>query len=641
MTVKNYEANLTTVSVQKAWKDASGADITATAGAEVTFSVYESGSNTALASVTLDGTVDDAGEDAAWKAVFKRLPKYADPEDESTLINYVVKETSVVNADDFSNKNTAGVANGGTIINQENTPEPETMTVTATKTWVNLDGTYTAPLGASVTITLCDGDNKPVSITGVQTVITLDGTQDETGEDSAWTAVFKNLPKYNGSDLAVYTVKETSSPDGYIATVTSTADGYAIENRQTSVAVSATKVWKSASGELITNADELGYKVKFSLYADGVETAYYVVLDGSIDPEVEPGTTPIAYESGKWTASFKNLPGYKYAADGTATAIVYKIVENDTPAGFISDCPAAGVENGGTITNTQSSITITKVDENGNPLAGVRLRLTADLSNDAWDSLKKSISGVASPKLYVTYESGADKTFSGIGFTTTGAPIDITGLPVGVVYTITEVNPADNYNGEGVEVIFRLNEDGTVTVNNSKVENNNIVITNKLLETRVFIQKVDGNGQPLSGAVFAIYSDVECTEQIGSEQTTEEDGITTFTGLKAGSTYYVKEVSAPAGYVLIDTVIKITVGGTNGVPYIVIDANGNTSITTYVGNVDKINSGSDDPDYERDDDYGPDYWETETAVPVQTVPSCPELRFRSQAVISPLISGRL
>ena len=63
----------------------------------------------------------------------------------------------------------------------------------------------------------------------------------------------------------------------------------------------------------------------------------------------------------------------------------------------------------------------------------------------------------------------------------------------------------------------------------------------------------------LDGAVFGLYEDEACTEQIAKKTTGElEKGFVYFSGLEAG-TYYLKELQAPEGYVCSSEVVKIVV----------------------------------------------------------------------------------
>ncbi len=73
---------------------------------------------------------------------------------------------------------------------------------------------------------------------------------------------------------------------------------------------------------------------------------------------------------------------------------------------------------------------------------------------------------------------------------------------------------------------------------------------------------------PLAGAVFGLFTDDAGTtpyvpngETDGLTATTGTDGRMTFAGLDAG-TYYLKEISAPAGYVTNSEVVQVTIAAT-------------------------------------------------------------------------------
>lgn len=66
----------------------------------------------------------------------------------------------------------------------------------------------------------------------------------------------------------------------------------------------------------------------------------------------------------------------------------------------------------------------------------------------------------------------------------------------------------------------------------------------------------------LQGAVFGLYSNESCSEEI-ARATTGNDGVATFNVmLDLEKTYWVKEISAPAGYKLNGTVYEVQPAGT-------------------------------------------------------------------------------
>lgn len=86
----------------------------------------------------------------------------------------------------------------------------------------------------------------------------------------------------------------------------------------------------------------------------------------------------------------------------------------------------------------------------------------------------------------------------------------------------------------------------------------NIFISNK--KGSFTIQKRDGaNDKLLYGAEFGLYSDFECTNLM--EYSIDYDnGLYYFPALTLGSTYYLKELKAPANYKLDEIIYTVTVG---------------------------------------------------------------------------------
>ena len=94
------------------------------------------------------------------------------------------------------------------------------------------------------------------------------------------------------------------------------------------------------------------------------------------------------------------------------------------------------------------------------------------------------------------------------------------------------------------------------------------------------ITKTDNStGAKLKRAVYGIYSDSACTALVDS-MTTDGNGYAKSKALAAG-TYYVKEITAPAGYVISNTVhtLKVTAGNTTGITLTDVEQLG--SITIY------------------------------------------------------------
>ncbi|MEG1924892.1 MAG: SpaH/EbpB family LPXTG-anchored major pilin [Ruthenibacterium sp.] len=129
----------------------------------------------------------------------------------------------------------------------------------------------------------------------------------------------------------------------------------------------------------------------------------------------------------------------------------------------------------------------------------------------------------------------------------------------------------------------------TLTYSNNPGVGGNTYTTPKkhtlVFTTGIQLTKVDEHGAPLAGATFGIFSDAACSNPIGfytykittdaqgthitteleknttGQITTGDDGIASFTGLIAGE-YFIKEITAPAGYNLLKAPISVTIGVT-------------------------------------------------------------------------------
>lgn len=78
-------------------------------------------------------------------------------------------------------------------------------------------------------------------------------------------------------------------------------------------------------------------------------------------------------------------------------------------------------------------------------------------------------------------------------------------------------------------------------------------------------KKDETTGVALKGATYGVYSDIKCTDLV-DKVTTTDDGSVKTSGLVQG-TYYVKEISAPNGYIVSDevTTLSIKAGKTTSV----------------------------------------------------------------------------
>lgn len=224
----------------------------------------------------------------------------------------------------------------------------------------------------------------------------------------------------------------------------------------------------------------------------------------------------------------------------------YYVKEISAPQGYILDSePSAGITikktaAHGTITMTNEkytvgSITIKKVDENGNPLAGAEFTLFGPKT----DKKTTDNNGVA----------------------------EFTGLEAGK-YSIIEKTAPKGYGGYDGTVTVEIKADGTATVDDLPKgisfagETVTLTWTNTRDKGSISITKTGSANNPLQGAVFGLYKDAAAAEKPIDTQQTDKNGKALFADLAAG-TYYVKEIAAPNGYALDTTVRGFTIGGDN------------------------------------------------------------------------------
>ncbi|MDY4469312.1 MAG: SpaA isopeptide-forming pilin-related protein, partial [Eubacteriales bacterium] len=198
--------------------------------------------------------------------------------------------------------------------------------------------------------------------------------------------------------------------------------------------------------------------------------------EGSDDERI----TDFSTVNGVWSKD--NLPYGTYYVQEIAAPQGYILDSKHSDGITINKTAAHGTI---TMTNekyTAGAITIKKVDENGNPLAGAEFMLLPGGIKKTTDN-----SGVA------IFEN----------------------LPAGDYY-VSETKRPTNYGGFNGSVHIKINTSGeakTITAaENVEVEGSNITInwTNTRDKGSITITKTDGN-QPLSGALFGLYDNAGAT----------------------------------------------------------------------------------------------------------------------------------
>lgn len=224
----------------------------------------------------------------------------------------------------------------------------------------------------------------------------------------------------------------------------------------------------------------------------------------------------------------------------------YYVKEISAPQGYVLDSnPSDGITikktaAHGTITMTNEkytagSITIKKEDEDGKPLAGAEFMLSGP-------KIDKKTTG----------ENG-EAVFDGL---TEGT------------YTIIETKSPTGYGKLEESVTVNIQANGTANVkgtvpDNLQFDGKSVKLTWKNTRTHgsITITKTDGN-HPLSRAVFGLYENKDLADNDPKTAVTNGQGVAEFNDLSAG-TYYLKEITAPNGYVLDTTVRELMIGGNN------------------------------------------------------------------------------
>lgn len=161
-------------------------------------------------------------------------------------------------------------------------------------------------------------------------------------------------------------------------------------------------------------------------------------------------------------------------------------------------------------------------------------------------------------------------------------------------HRITEIKAANGYQINENEFTFIVNTDGSITMDdlNGKdadydTSTKTLTVKDKVNNYSLKIIKTNGNPDyKLKGAKFGLYKDQQCQElalSVDSIRETNENGELTFIGLENGVTYYLKEIYAPPGYIINDTIysIKVELNPINNTKQVTINGNSEPSFATF------------------------------------------------------------
>lgn len=328
--VLSKESTEVSFTVTKNWDDDNNRDGLRPSDLDYASKVHLMNGNTEVTGVT---PVITDNNDNTYTISYGNLNKHINGEN----TDYKLKEDSITGYTPSAET----VKNGETLVN---THTPETVDISITKNWVdvnNQDGKRpSASQFASMVKLYRDND---VEVKGVTPVV-------EDNLDGTYKISYENLPKNSNGQPIEYSIKE-ENVDGYTADKTVVKNGETLTNTHMpeTFTLIVTKSWNDDG-----NRD--GLRPGTDLFAGKLSLMK--------NNTVVEGATPVVRDNGNntYTIEYANLQKYE-----NGTEINYSVKE-DGVDGYMADKTAA--KNGETITNTHTpeviDITVTKnwVDDN-------------------------------------------------------------------------------------------------------------------------------------------------------------------------------------------------------------------------------------------------------------------------------------
>ena len=301
-----------------------------------------------------------------------------------------------------------------------------------------------------------------------------------------WSYSFGNLPEYENQQKITYRVAETPVKDYETSYDASNKNNITNTHKPGTVDIEGTKTWNDNG-----NADIRPETITINLYANGKLVASKTVS-----------------KADDWKWKFADQPKYEKGKE-----IEYTITE-DKVDGYITTKGIGDYD----VINTPTTVIVDKVDDKGNPVKDAQLQITVKDSNG---------NAVASWK--------TDET-----------SYDIIGkLIAGNTYILEEINVPTGYVAAD-PITFKVEADGTITVDNETIVGNKLTLVDAKLHFNV--NKVElGNGKEVEGAHLVVI-DKETGKTV--DEWVSEKGKTHDFGpkLEAGKSYILRETVAPAGY---------------------------------------------------------------------------------------------
>lgn len=346
ITLKNkYTRETVTLSADKKWISPSGSAIGWPSGRKVVLELGKivNGQFVRLDDippVELDNKADQSGEDSPGTAVFHDLPVYAEGT-RAQPVKYAVREINGNQGYDVvypaENRQYAVFGEESSVVIKN---KVRAVSVTVNKKW-DVPGKNTAPEGASALMRLYSytgaDPSAAVWVSNVNDIL-LDGTADQNGEESPWTAVFSDLPEYDGSGAKLtYIVKEQQcSPAGYSSVQDHAADHGTITNSPSVTSFSVTKKWQGTENASWPGETEISFILKRKTRqgtADDSFYAEYILKRDSVKAVSEkgansPGTSPEI----SWDGSELKISGLEKASSAGEDWLYY--IAEKTSGGY-------------------------------------------------------------------------------------------------------------------------------------------------------------------------------------------------------------------------------------------------------------------------------------------------------------------
>ena len=349
-------------------------------------------------------------------------------------------------------------------------------------------------------------------------------------------------------DAGTYTLEEVTPPIGYVLNST-------IFNFRVTAEGSVVDVNTGEPLKLIVENEKLPIIIK--KYEQGTTRP----VEGAVIGIYDKDGNEIVNEDGEHITAITNKNGevrFRDLEEGT-----YKYKEIQAPEGYIlndmmysctinkdgSITYANGNKDYGIIYNEKikASATIQKYEEGTtNPVAGAVIGIYDKDGNEILDENRNPIR--------VTTNANGQVKFNGLEEGT---------------YKYKEIQAPEGYILNDTMYSFTVNKDGSITyVNGNK---NYGIIYNQKIKASATIQKYEeGTTNPVAGAVIGIYDKDgnEILDENGNpiRVTTNANGQVKFNGLEEG-TYKYKEIQAPEGYILNDTMYSFTVNKDGSITY--------------------------------------------------------------------------